>query len=73
MKDNLSPTKKLTISGMVISLYVVIMFLTQSFAFGQYQIRIATSLYALSAIFPFHIVQLGLSNLLRNTLMGGLG
>lgn len=49
----LSKTRKLTISALCIALYVVIMIYTQSFAFGQYQIRIATSLYGLSAIFPF--------------------
>jgi uncharacterized membrane protein len=55
------------------ALYIVIMYFTQSFAFGQYQIRIATSIYALSAIFPFLIVPLGLSNMLSNILMGGFG
>lgn len=69
----LSGTKKITISGIVIALYVVIMFITQSFAFGQYQIRVATSLYALAAIHPFLIIPLGAANLLSNTIMGGLG
>lgn len=73
LTTKMSMTKKLTISGIVIALYVVIMLLTQSFAFGQYQIRIATALYALSAIHPFLILPLGLSNLLSNMLMGGLG
>lgn len=65
--------QKLTLSGLVIAMYIVFMYMTQSFAFGQYQIRLATSLYALSAIFPFLIVPMGLSNLLSNLLMGGLG
>lgn len=65
--------QKLTLSGLVIAMYIVVMYMTQSFAFGQYQIRLATSLYALSAIFPFLIVPMGLSNLLSNLLMGGLG
>ncbi len=65
--------KKLTVSAIVIALYVIIMFLTQSFAFGQYQIRIATSIYALAAIHPFLIIPLGIANFLSNTLMGGLG
>jgi QueT transporter. len=72
-KIEISKVRKLTISGVVIAAYAVIMFLTQSFAFGQYQIRIATSLYALSAIYPFLILPLGLANFLSNTLMGGLG
>jgi len=71
--NQLTNTRKLTISAIVIALYVVIMFMTQSFAFGQYQVRIATSLYALSAIYPFLIIPLGLANFLSNTLMGGLG
>lgn len=65
--------KKVTVSGLVMALYVTIMFLTQGFAFGQFQIRIATSIYALAAIHPFLIIPLGLANLLSNVLMGGLG
>lgn len=72
-KIQLSGTGRLTVSAVVIALYVVIMFMTQSFAFGQYQVRIATSLYALSALYPFLILPLGLANFLSNTLMGGLG
>lgn len=68
-----SNVKKLVISSLVIAIYAVIMYFTQSFAFGQYQIRIATSLYALSSIFPFLILPLGIANLLSNTIMGGLG
>lgn len=69
----MKPVRKMTISAVVIALYLVVMFLTQSFAFGQYQIRIATSMYSLSYIYPFLIVPLGLSNFLSNTFMGGLG
>ena len=70
---NFSPVQKLTISGITMALYIAIMFTTQAFAFGQIQIRVATSLYALTAIFPFLVVPLGLANFLSNTLMGGLG
>ncbi|MDD3308045.1 MAG: QueT transporter family protein [Acetobacterium sp.] len=65
--------KKLVISGVVVALYAVVMLMTQSFAFGQYQIRVATSLYALAGIYPFLMVPLGVSNFLSNTIMGGLG
>ncbi len=65
--------KKLTISAIVMAMYIVIMFYTQGFAFGAYQIRIATALYSLSYIYPFLILPLGIANLLSNTLMGGLG
>lgn len=70
---DISNTKKLTISGIVIAIYIVIMFFTQNFAFGQYQVRVATSIYALAAIYPFLIIPLGLANFLSNTIMGGLG
>lgn len=73
LAKEISPIKKLTISGIVIALYIAIMFFTQGFAFGQYQIRIATSIYALSAIHPFLIIPMSIANLLSNTLMGGLG
>ena len=71
--NQISKVMKITVSGITIAAYIAVMFLTQSFAFGQYQIRIATSIYALASIFPFLIVPLGLANFLSNTLMGGLG
>lgn len=60
--------RKLTTSGIVIALYVVILFMTQSFSFGAYQIRIVTSLYALSYLFPFLVIPLGLANFIANML-----
>lgn len=65
--------RKIAISGMIIALYVILMYFNQSLAFGQYQIRLATSLYALGYIYPFLIIPLGLANMLSNILMGGLG
>lgn len=73
INKNHSTIQKLAFSGLVMAMYIVIMQYTQAFAFGQYQIRIATSLYALSALFPFLIIPLGLSNMLSNILMGGFG
>ena len=70
---HLGKTQKLTISGIVMAIYIVLMYLTQSFAFGQYQVRIATAIYGVAYLFPFLVVPLGLSNLLSNMLMGGLG
>jgi hypothetical protein len=64
---------KIAVSGLVIAIYVVVMYFTQTFAFGQYQIRLATSLYSLSYIYPFLVIPLAISNFLSNTLMGGLG
>ncbi len=66
-------TRKLTISAMVIALYLVVLYVTQSFSFGAYQIRIATSFYALAYIHPFLILPLGAANLIANALFGGLG
>lgn len=70
---HLSRTQKLTLSGAVMAIYIVVMYFTQSFAFGQYQVRIATAIYAVAYLFPFLVVPLGLSNLLANMVMGGLG
>ena len=64
--------RKLTTSGIVIALYVIILFMTQSFSFGAYQIRIVTSLYALSYLFPFLVIPLGLANFIAN-MLGGFG
>ena len=47
MNQTYTKTQKLTIGAICIALYIVVMFCTQSFAFGQYQIRIATALYGL--------------------------
>ena len=69
----MSISRRLAYSGIVMALYIVIVFATQSFSFGQYQIRIATGIYALAFHLPFLVVPLALANLLSNLLMGGLG
>ena len=69
----MNKTHKLALSGMVMAVYIVVMYLTQSFAFLQYQVRIATAIYALAYLFPFLVLPLGVSNLLSNLLMGSLG
>ncbi len=55
------------------AIYIVVMYITQSFAFGQYQIRVATAIYGVAYLFPFLVIPLGLSNALANMVMGGLG
>ena len=65
--------RRITLSSVVMALYVVVMFATASFAFGQYQVRIATSLYVLASVYPWLTVPLGLANMISNMLMGGLG
>ena len=72
MKMRKNKTTALTFSAIIMAMYIVIMYTTQSFAFGAYQIRVATCLYALAYLFPFLIVPLGLANSLSNVL-GGLG
>ena len=69
----MSISKRLAYSGIIMALYIVIVFATQSFAFGQYQVRIATGLYALAFPFPFLVLPLALANMLSNLLLGGLG
>jgi uncharacterized membrane protein len=69
----LSGTQKITVSAAAMAIYIVLMTLTQSFAFGQYQVRIATAIYSLAYLFPFLVVPMGLANLLSNMLMGGFG
>ena len=70
---NISKTQKLTVSAIVIAIYVVTMFFTQSFAFGAVQVRIATTLYSLAYLCPFLVLPLGLSNIISNMVLGGLG
>ena len=48
---NLSKTQKLCFSGAVMAIYIVLMLLTQSFAFGQYQVRIATAVLTLEKMY----------------------
>ena len=73
VKENMSKVQKLTVSAMVMALYVVVLYFTQSFSFGAYQIRIATALYALAYLFPFLVLPLGPANFIANFLFGGLG
>jgi len=72
MTKRKNTTRAITFSAAAIALYIAIMYATQSFAFGPYQIRVATSLYALAYIFPFLVIPLGVANSLSNFL-GGLG
>lgn len=67
----LNKTKKITISGLIIGIYIVFMYLTQSIAFGQCQVRFATGLYSFAYAFPFLRVPLGIANMLSNILLGG--
>lgn len=71
--EKMTRVQKMTMSAMVMALYIVVLYFTQSFSFGAYQIRIATALYALSYLFPFLVLPLGLANLLSNMLFGGFG
>lgn len=70
---NLSKTQKINLSIMVVIIYLMCLYFTQNFSFGVYQVRISTSLYALSYLFPFLVFPLGLANFLGNHLYGNLG
>lgn len=72
-QKKMAVSRQVAVAGVVAAVYVAVMMITQGFAFGQFQIRIATALYALSAIYPFLIAPLAVSNMLSNLLMGGLG
>ena len=72
INKDMDRVQKMTFSAMVIALYVTVLYFTQSFSFGAYQIRIATALYALSYLFPFLVLPLGLANFIANMLFGGL-
>ncbi len=72
-QNNMSKVQKMTISAMMMAVYVVLVYATQSFSFGAYQIRIATSVYAMAYLFPFLVLPLGLANSISNMLFGGLG
>lgn len=71
--ENMSRVQKMTVSAMVMAIYIVVLYFTQSFSFGAYQIRIATALYALAYLFPFLVLPLGLANFISNMLFGGFG
>ena len=68
----MSKTRKLTISALVMAIYIVLLYATAGISFGAYQVRIATAFYALSYIFPFLVVPMGLANFIAN-MFGGLG
>ena len=71
LKD-MGKVQKMTFSAMIMAVYVVLVYITQSFSFGAYQIRIATSVYALAYLFPFLVIPLGLANFIAN-MLGGFG
>lgn len=65
--------QKIYFSLLIAMLYLICLYLTRSHSFGIYQVRIATSLYSLSYLFPFLVLPLGLANLLGNLLCNDLG
>ena len=53
-------------------LYIALLYVTAGVSFGAYQVRIATAFYAMSYIFPFLVIPMGLANFIANA-FGGLG
>lgn len=70
---NVIMANKLTLSGLVIAIYIVLVSFFSSLSFGAIQIRLANSLYALCSIYPFLIIPLGIAVILSNLIFGGLG
>ncbi len=73
MYNFLASPQRMTLSAVVMALYVVLLYATQGISFGPYQIRIATALYALAFLYPFLVVPMGAANFAANFLFGGLG
>ena len=65
--------KKITLGGIIMSLYIVLTGVFASLSFGAIQIRIANCLYGLTLPFPFLVIPLTLSVVLSNLIFGGLG
>jgi len=55
------------------ALYIAAMFATAGFAFGAYQVRIATALYSLSYVLPFLVLPLAIANSISNFAAGSFG
>lgn len=72
MKTKLNTTQKLVLSAIMMALYIAILFVSQAISFGAVQMRLATSLYGLTYIFPFLVLPLSLANAIANS-FGGLG
>jgi uncharacterized membrane protein len=64
---------KLAFSAMIIALYIVVLFYTQSFSFGAYQIRVVNSLYGLVYVYPFLVIPKTIAVFISNMILGGLG
>jgi len=72
MTYSFTKTQKLTFSALIAASYFAVMFVTQGFSFGPYQIRIATAIYATAYPFPFLVLPLALANSFSN-MLGGFG
>jgi len=70
--QDFTKTRKLTFSALIAASYFAVMFATQGFAFGPYQIRLATAIYAMAYPFPFLVLPLALANSFSN-MLGGFG
>ena len=65
-------SKKLTVSGIMMAVYVVMTVIFGVFSYGPIQVRFAAGLYTLAAPMPFLIVPLSLATSIAN-LFGGYG
>ena len=65
--------KKITLGGIIMSLYIVLTGVFASLSFGAIQIRVANCLYGLALPFPYLVIPMTLSVVLSNLIFGGLG
>ena len=72
-KNNMTNTKKITLGGIIIALYIVLTGVFASLSFGAIQIRVANCLYGLALPFPYLVIPMTLSVVLSNLIFGGLG
>lgn len=69
----MKPVKKLTVSGIIMAVYIDLMYLAQILSLGQIRIRIADCAYILSYVYSFLAIPLGLANFLYGLFFGGFG
>lgn len=65
--------KRLVFSGIVIAVYINLMYLTQFLSFGQIRIRLADCVYGLCYIYPFLVLPMGIANFLSCLFFSGIG
>ena len=66
-------TRKLTISAMVVALYIVVLYLTQSVSFWSVSNSYSNIIICTCLCLSVLVIPMGIGNLISNFLFGGLG